>query len=72
MKYDRWTEYKGHDNQEIWDLKEKLMEAERQVIVIENKIKHIQSNCDHQYEFSCSGMYEDSYTCSLCGHETEK
>jgi hypothetical protein len=71
MKYERFVAYEGHNNKEIYDLFEKLNNLERQVRAVEGKIREIQFNCNHEYKFSCSGMYEDNYTCSLCGHETE-
>lgn len=71
MKYERSVKYTGHNNEEIYSLLEELSKLERQVRCVEGKIRHIQSNCKHEYKFSCSGMYEDNYVCSLCGHETE-
>ena len=66
-----YEEYKGHDNEAIISLNSDLNDCKAELRRIEKEIEIIQNNCSHEYMFVCRGMYEDSYTCKKCGHDTE-
>lgn len=64
--------YEGHNNEDIISLINELNDCKSEMRRIENQIKEIQDNCEHEYLFVSDGMYEDSYTCCKCGHDTCK
>lgn len=69
--FHRFEQYEGFENENI-----KLLQSQRDALremlkIVEDNIVEIQSNCDHHYQFSSGGMYEDNYVCKHCGHETE-
>jgi len=49
-------------------LKEKKAELEK----LNKEKEEIQNNCDHHYHLEATGMYDDSYRCKFCGHETTR
>lgn len=63
--------YEGYENQNVKNLKEQISILEEMKEAAEKAIEEIQSNCDHHYQFSSGGMYEDNYVCKHCGHDTE-
>ena len=65
-----YDEYQGHDNESIISLNDELNNCKAELRRIEKEIETIQNNCTHEYMFVCRGMYEDSYTCKKCGHDT--
>jgi hypothetical protein len=67
MKKNRYENYKGFDNQEIIDLLNVQDNLVKQIKDIDNKIKIIQDNCDHDFLFYCSTGYYDEYICCKCG-----
>lgn len=71
MSFHRYEEYKGHNNEEIKKLQRKIWDYEKKIKEAEEEIYKIQSACNHHYQFSSTGPYEDNYVCSLCGHDTE-
>lgn len=64
-------QYNGHNNQAIKNLKKQISFHEKIIEEAEKDIRKIQSECNHYYQFSSRGMYEDNYVCKHCGHETE-
>lgn len=71
-RFYREEEYVGHSNQRINELNKHLVTLNKMIKTTEDSIDKIQSECDHHYQFSSSGMYEDNYVCKHCGHETER
>lgn len=67
----RDEEYIGHNNVEIKRLKNEILSYEKKIREAEEEIRRIQSECNHYYQFSSGGPYEDNYVCKLCGHENE-
>ena len=67
----RYDPYIGHENREVKLLTEQINTLKDMIKIAEDELNKIQSNCNHEYQFSSSGMYEDNYVCKLCGHETE-
>ena len=65
-------EYTGCANIEIGLLEMELSNTYKKIISLNSEIEKIQSNCLHEYKFVCSGMYQDNYSCCLCGHESER
>lgn len=63
--------YMGHNNQEIKELRKKIRALEKEIKEVEQQIENIQSKCEHYYQFSSGGPYEDNYNCKFCGHDTE-
>lgn len=61
--------YVGYNNTEVDLLKQQLNLLEHKKVQVTARLEELQVNCNHEYKFSCSGMYEDSYVCCLCGHE---
>lgn len=68
-KYNREEKYTGHQNEEIISLIQSLNDCEAEKRRIEEDIKEIRENCDHEFVFYCSGMYEDAFICKHCGEE---
>lgn len=68
----RDEEYMGQSNKEIKRLDNEILSHEKKIKEAKEQIDKIQSECDHYYQFSSSGMYEDNYVCKHCGHETER
>lgn len=69
--FHRYEEYMGHNNQEIKELRREILLYEKKIREANKKIEDIQSECEHHYQFSSGGPYEDNYVCKLCGHDTE-
>lgn len=67
-----YKEYEGHSNEQIISLINELNDLLENKRQIEKEIEKIQSECEHEYMFVAKGMYDDSYKCCKCGHETEK
>jgi hypothetical protein len=57
---------------EINSLKAEYEVAESKCRSIMNHIREIQLLCKHDYEFWCSGVYEDTYICKWCNKEIER
>lgn len=70
-KFNRDEKYTGHSNEEIISLVQSLNDLEAEKRRIEGDIKEIRANCDHEFLFWCSGMYDDSYYCKHCGEEAD-
>ena len=71
-KYDRYVTYDGlRLNPEIIELKKKRYALDSEIKSIIDQMNLIRDKCEHEYEFSCRGMYEDSYICAKCGDITE-
>lgn len=68
-KFNRNEKYTGHQNEEIISLIQSLNDLEVEKRRIEGDIKEIRVNCDHEFLFCCSGMYEDAFQCKHCGKE---
>ena len=68
-KYNLEEKYSGHQNNEIKTLINTSIELDKEKRRIEDKINEIRENCDHNFQFYCSGMYEDTYYCEYCGQE---
>jgi hypothetical protein len=64
----RNEKYEGNDISipEINSLFDELEIVKNEVKRITNEILTIQKNCNHDYYFSCNGMYDDSYECIHC------
>ena len=74
ISYDKYDE--TIENPNIVRMKDEISllfnqrdEIDNKIKEIKNNMEEIQSQCPHQYYFVCSGGYEDSFTCKLCGHE---
>lgn len=61
-------DYSDPQNQEIVRLDKQLAAINRMKKRTEDRINEIQDNCEHHYMFCSQGMYEDAYTCKICGH----
>lgn len=59
-------------NQNVENLKEQIGILKQMIKVAEDELYKIQTECNHDYYFSSSGMYEDNFVCIHCGHETER
>ena len=70
-KYNRDEKYTGHSNEEIVSLMQSLNDCEFEMRKIRGDIREIRDKCDHEFQFCCSGMYDDNYQCKHCGEETE-
>lgn len=70
-KVNREKKYQGHSNEDIKSYNKKIFELRKEIQVLEEKIVEIRNNCDHQFLFWSSGMYEDSYYCELCGEKKD-
>lgn len=70
--YHRYEPYEMHTNQNVKNLIEQVGILKELIKINEDELKRIQSECNHYYQFSSSGMYEDNYVCKHCGHETER
>lgn len=70
-KYNRDEKYTGHSNEEIISLTQSLNDAKAEIRRIEGDIREIRENCDHEFLFVCSGMYEDNFQCKHCGEDAE-
>lgn len=68
-KYNRDEKYTGHSNEEIISLVQSLNDLEAEKRRIEGDIKEIRENCDHEFQFCCSGMHEDAFQCKHCGED---
>lgn len=68
-KFNRDEKYTGHSNEEIISLIQSLNDCEAEKRRIEDDIKKIRENCDYEFVFCCSGMYEDAFICKFCGEE---
>lgn len=71
MSYHYNEEYHGHSNQEVKRLRREILSHEKAIREAEEEIYKIQSECDHHYQLSSLGPYDDNYVCCLCGHDTE-
>jgi len=67
--YNRDKKYTGHTNEEIFALDHKLDEIKEERRRIVGDIQEIRENCDHEFLFWCSGMYDDTFYCEKCGEE---
>lgn len=70
--YERYKIFEDYENQEIKFMNDQIDTLNNLIKITENKIKEIRDNCNHNYYFSCSGPYSDSYKCIHCGHEIDK
>ena len=64
--------YEGHNNEEIISLYNDIGKAKAEIQRIESKIEKIRNNCKYIYLFNCTSIYEDLYTCKLCGNSIWK
>jgi len=67
-KINRNKEFVSLSNAEIIALTNKLYECKREQQRIENEIKRIQDECNHNYLFVTSEEYDDIFACEFCGH----
>jgi len=70
-KFSRDEKYTGHSNEKIKYFKQKLVELENEKLKINAAIQEIRDNCDHEFLYVCSGMYEDNFQCKHCGEEKD-
>lgn len=68
----RYEPYEGYDNQNVKNLVEQIGILKEMIEIAEDELNKIRSNCNHHYQFSSSGMYEDNYVCKHCGQDTER
>lgn len=64
--------YGGYENQNVKNLVEQISVLKEMIKIAEDELYKIRSNCNHHYQFSSSGMYEDNFVCKHCGNETER
>jgi hypothetical protein len=58
--------------EEIRQLEAKKTSLYYEIDTIDDKIKNIRKNCQHEYYRSSTGMYDDTYTCIHCLNTTER
>jgi len=77
------VKYSYDNNTEFWPSINRINEIDDEIVEVLKQKKAelekltkekdtIQNNCNHYYYLRTTGMYEDSYECKYCGHETSK
>ena len=52
-------------------IEDKIWHLQEEIKKLKHEIYEFQENCKHEFYFSCSGTYDDYYTCIHCGYECE-
>jgi hypothetical protein len=72
-KLNRYEQYDHSiSNGEILLIEEQIQVLEYQLKKHNERIREIQNECDHHFQFLTSGTYSDYYKCNKCGLEREQ
>ena len=52
---------------EIGEIQSDIFNLRKQIDEKEKQIQAIRDECEHEFHFYCSGMYDDTYICKKCG-----